>query len=102
MVMVTPGRGIAMQVRRIVGEPAVQIAVVSGVAPAWVRLTREGDPFNAVVTGSYSHDGVTWTTLGTTEVTLTANGLAGLALTSHDNSALATATFDDVTITEQQ
>jgi hypothetical protein len=102
MVMVTPGKGIAMQVRRVVGQSAVQIAVVPGVAPAWVRLTRSGDWSNASYTGAFSTDGVTWTTLGTAAVAFNTNGLAGLALTSHNNSALATATFDNVTIVEPE
>ena len=94
MVVVTPGRGIAMQYRGSTGGPSVQVAVRSGAAPAFVRLTREADTF----TGATSVDGVTWQQLG--RVTLPGiHAEPGLAVTSHDNTTRATATFDEVRIT---
>ena len=94
MVVVTPGRGIAMQYRGTTGGPSVQLAVRPGTAPAFVRLTREGHTF----TGATSPDGVTWHQLG--RVTLPdLFAEPGLAVTSHDNTTRATATFDEVRVT---
>jgi regulation of enolase protein 1 (concanavalin A-like superfamily) len=61
----------------------------------WIRLTRCGN----LLTGYYSADGITWTKQGTATVSLSANATFGLAVTSHNNAALNTATFDNVSIT---
>jgi len=63
--------------------------------PYWVRLVRVGDVF----TGSISPDGATWTVVGTYRVPMAAALHVGLAVTSHNNGALNTAVFDNVTIT---
>jgi hypothetical protein len=90
MVVVTPGRGIAMQCRPVAGGPSQQIAVRPGTAPEWVRLSRSGNTF----TGSASEDGVTWETIGSITIDMFAE--PGLAVTSHSNPTLATATFEDL------
>ncbi len=64
-------------------------------APYWVRLTRAGNVF----TGSVSPDGATWTTVGTYTVAMAAQLRVGLAVTSHLNTNLNTAVFDNVSIT---
>ena len=56
MVVVTPGRGVAMQYRAVAGGPSVQVAVRPGVAPAFVRLRQSADTF----IGETSQDGMTW------------------------------------------
>jgi regulation of enolase protein 1 (concanavalin A-like superfamily) len=93
-VMVTPGKGVAMQYRPSTGASAVNLAQTAGpVAPYWVRLVRSGSTF----TGYTSSDGVTWTQLGTTSSITMASGVqAGLAVTSHDDTQLNTSTFDNV------
>jgi hypothetical protein len=58
----------------------------------WVKLVRAGQ----LVTASVSIDGVTWTTVGQDTVALSGAVWAGLALTSHDASRLASATIDNV------
>jgi hypothetical protein len=63
-VVVTPGRGVAMQYRPDLGAPSVQVAVRAGMAPEWVRLTQVEGLFR----GYASEDGVTWHLIG--EVTL--------------------------------
>ena len=40
MVVVTPGKGVAMQYRPQFSAPSLQVAVRAGVAPQWVRLTQ--------------------------------------------------------------
>jgi probable HAF family extracellular repeat protein len=64
-------------------------------SPVWLRLVRTGD----TVTGSMSADGVTWTTVGSTAVTMSSGGFIGLAVTSHDPTVLNASTFDHVAVT---
>ena len=90
MVVVTPGKGVAMQYRPEHSAQSVQVAVRAGIAPEWVRLTQADGTFK----GYASEDGVTWHLLGT--VSLEWSGEAGLAVTSHNNSALTTAVFENV------
>ncbi len=64
--------------------------------PLWVRVVRSGDSFS----GFTSPDGQTWTQVGPTQtIPMNAPLLAGLAVTSNTTSALCTAVFDNVTIT---
>jgi regulation of enolase protein 1 (concanavalin A-like superfamily) len=59
------------------------------VAPVWLRLVRSGTS----VTGSYSADGTTWTTVGTATLTGANSTLdAGMFSTAHAGS-IGTATF---------
>jgi hypothetical protein len=90
MVVVTPGKGVAMQYRPQVGQESLQVAVRAGTAPKWVRLTQ----LEGVFKGYVSDDGVTWLLLGT--ITMDWSGEPGLAVTSHNNSALTTAVFQNV------
>ena len=64
--------------------------------PGWVRLTRAGDVF----TGAWSKDGVTWTTLGSTTISMGSTVTAGLAVTSHNATTTADSVFDDVVISQ--
>jgi hypothetical protein len=64
--------------------------------PVWVRVVRSGTSY----TGWYSADGLAWTRLGTPQtITMSATPLAGLAVTSHDATALNNATLDNVSLT---
>ena len=81
-----------MQYRPEHSAQSVQIAVRAGVAPEWVRLTQ----VEGVFKGYTSEDGVTWQLLGT--LTVDWSGEPGLAVTSHNNSALTTAVFENVTV----
>ena len=94
-VFVTPANGVNMQYRPSTGASAVQLAQVAGVAaPYWVRIQRSGSTF----TGFASADGVSWTQVGTINVTMASNALQGLSVTAHNNTALNTSTFDNVTV----
>lgn len=73
-VVVTPGKGIAMQYRSSAGGTTVQTALVPGGAPIYLRLTRTGNTF----TGAWSTDAFTWQTIGTVAVPLAPDALAGL------------------------
>jgi regulation of enolase protein 1 (concanavalin A-like superfamily) len=63
--------------------------------PYWVRLIRSGNNFS----GYGSPDGVNWTQIGATQtITMAQSVFIGLAVSSNTNSALATATFDNVSV----
>lgn len=93
-IAVTPGNGVTFQYRSSVGGNSVHNNTVGLNAPYWVRLVRSGDTFSAF----RSVNGTTWTQQGST-VTLTNLGavLVGMAITSHNNTSLGTATFANVT-----
>jgi regulation of enolase protein 1 (concanavalin A-like superfamily) len=92
-VMVTPGKGVAMQYRPSTGASAVNLAETAGpIAPYWVQLVRSGSTF----TGYTSSDGVIWTQLGTISIGMAGSIQAGLAVTSHDDTQLNASTFDNV------
>ena len=68
----------------------------NSVIPVWLRLTRAGNTFK----GFFSTNGTTFTQLGTTQTLTMASTISvGLALTSHLDGTVATATFDSVVIT---
>jgi regulation of enolase protein 1 (concanavalin A-like superfamily) len=63
--------------------------------PYWVKLVRSGNTF----TGYVSPDGSNWVQVGTPlTITMAQNVFIGLAVTAGNNSVLATATFDNVSI----
>jgi hypothetical protein len=95
-VVVTPGNGVAFQWRSAPGALPDQVNVTGLRAPLWVMLVRAGNDFS----GFYSTGGTTWTQIGTTQnlgIRPTAP-LAGLAVTAHNNGALNTALFADVSL----
>src|SRR2546421_650587 len=90
--LVTPGNGIVVQYRTAQGGNAQQSASLMGTEPAYLMVTRSGNTYTAYT----STNGTTWTVVSGSSITLNTSGsvLAGLALTSHDASALSTVTFD--------
>jgi hypothetical protein len=68
--------------------------LVSGSAPKWLKLSRNGDSF----TSSHSADGVSWITLGSVNVTMGSSVLVGLSLTSHAVGVVNTSTFSNVSV----
>lgn len=96
MVVVTPGKGVAMQWRSATGGASATTASLPGVAPRWVRLKRSGNTFTSFV----SSDFVTWTQVGTISVDLTFQSFIGLALTSHNTTTTGTAFFDGVALSD--
>jgi RHS repeat-associated protein len=63
---------------------------------AWLKLTRIGN----VVIGYKSSDGSTWTQVGTTTVNMPQTIVAGLFVSSVNESTASTATFDNVSVTQ--
>jgi RHS repeat-associated protein len=63
--------------------------------PYWLMVVRSGN----TLSGYASFNGVDWTQVGTSQtVTMAPNVFVGLGLTSQNNSNLATATFDSVSV----
>ncbi|HXF10264.1 MAG TPA: hypothetical protein VN625_05725, partial [Desulfuromonadaceae bacterium] len=93
-VLLTPTNGVAMEVRSATGASTVNVAgwVKGPVPPQWVKLSRAGSTFTA----SYSADGSSWTQIASTNVTMNVGITAGMAVTAHNNAALNTVTFDNV------
>jgi regulation of enolase protein 1 (concanavalin A-like superfamily) len=78
------------------GSTAAQ-SLTGKTLPYWVKLTRSGNTFTAAA----SPDGVSWVQIGTPQtISMTAAVYVGLAVSSGQNTALATATFDNVSISE--
>ena len=95
---VTPTQGTSFQQRVTTGGNASGVGGATGlVAPYWLRLTRSGDSIAA----SQSADGVTWTSLGSTTISLTNDVWVGMAVCSLDNTALNQSVFSQVTISDQ-
>lgn len=96
---VTPeqsGNGILVEARQQNRLLAVTYASISGTVPIYLKVARVGQAFSAYT----SHDGITWTLIPGSTYNEDMQGplLAGLALTSHAPSVLATATFDHIIV----
>ncbi len=90
--VVTPQKGISVIYRLTQGGDDHTLLTLSGAAPAYLQVQRVGTTYTA----SISSDGVTWTPIVGSSITLGSPGtwLAGLAVTSHSTAKLNTATFD--------
>ncbi|MGZ6308510.1 MAG: hypothetical protein ACXWP6_18810, partial [Ktedonobacterales bacterium] len=90
---ITPGNGLSVQYRATAGVNANQLVNVAGAAPVYLRVSRSGTTFTAYT----STDGVTWTALAGSTITLSSLSgsiLQGMAVTSHNASVICTVTFD--------
>ena len=96
-VLVSPGAGIKVQVRRTQGGTTTKLANPTGTTPAYLKVTRSGNTFTAYT----SADGATWNLItgSTTTMALGTSLLEGLAATSHNSGALSTVTTNHVTAT---
>jgi hypothetical protein len=96
--LVSTGKGAAFQWRASSGAITQHASGGARAAPQWVRLVRAGTRINAYV----SADGASWTLIGSEAFVMPAEALVGLAVTSHDTTALASAGFDGVAVTASQ
>jgi regulation of enolase protein 1 (concanavalin A-like superfamily) len=94
LMLVSPGKGLAFQRRIVRGGLTTNTAGGGGTAPYWVRISRSGSS----VTAAKSIDGITWTTVGHDTLSLSGTVYIGLAVSSHDSTSLATATFTNVRV----
>ena len=90
-VFVTPSNGVAFEWR---SQPSSTTSYVgaSGATPEWLKLVRSGTTITAYV----SVDGATWTLVTTTSISMAVGVYVGLAVTSHANGTLCSASFDSV------
>lgn len=94
-VSITPGNGVRFQVRTSTGGTTTSQSVTGITAPRWVKLVRSGNSFTAF----YSSDGTSWTQVGTAKtVTMASTAKAGLAVTSHADGTLCTASISNVSL----
>jgi regulation of enolase protein 1 (concanavalin A-like superfamily) len=91
---VSSSRGLAFQRRPTPNGSSVNTAGPAATAPYWVRMSRAGNTFTADV----STDGTNWTTVGSQTIAMNATIQVGLAVTSHLDGSVSTATFDSVAI----
>ena len=91
--IVTPGgvKGLAFQRRTAANASSTHTSGGAGTAPKWVKLTRSG----ATITAFVSDNGVNWLAVGSDTFAMGATVHVGLAVSSHNDSLLATATFDN-------
>jgi PKD repeat protein len=95
LMSITVDNGAAFQRRLAQSSPSYHTTGPYVNAPYWVKLVRTGDSFSGYV----SPDGATWSLVGTDSIHMTNPVYIGLALTSHNTSALCASTVDGVTIT---
>ncbi len=93
--LVSAERGLAFQRRRASGDTSIGTDPIPGSAPKWLRLSRRGDRFEAYV----ADDGESWRLVGADTIKMAEIVDVGVALTSHDESQLATAVFSKVGLT---
>jgi hypothetical protein len=92
--LVSAGKGVAFQRRLATGGASTSTTGAFAAAPAWVKLERRANTISAF----QSTDGSNWTLVGSDSFTMGAAAYVGLALSSHDATRLATATFDNVRV----
>jgi regulation of enolase protein 1 (concanavalin A-like superfamily) len=88
MLAVTPANGVNFQFN-------FTNSVAGPAGATWLKLQRSGN----TVTSFASTDGQTWTQVGTATVALGTDAQIGLFVTSHNGAQLGTATFDNVSVT---
>jgi len=88
--------GIWMTERTSTGASSNYQSLGSVTLPIWMKLVRSGN----VLTLYSSSNGVNWTQLGTSQtVSMAASVYVGLAVSNRTTASLATATFDNVSLT---
>jgi hypothetical protein len=92
MLILSPGKGIAMQYRAATDGASANVSIVPGRFPTSLRLIRDGSLF----IGQASRDGVSWQEIGRINVAMGSVVTAGLAVTSHNTSTAATAHVNDL------
>jgi uncharacterized repeat protein (TIGR03806 family) len=93
-VLVTPANGAFLQVRSLAGGASDNKEAPAIAVPCWFRLIRHGNTF----VGYLSRNRDNWSRIGSATVSMPERIYVGLALTAHNNSALNSALFDNVTI----
>jgi IPT/TIG domain len=87
---------IYFDLRSTTGGSTAEPGSTSATLPYWVKVVRSGSNFSSYA----SADGVTWVQVGTTQtITMAQNIYIGLVVNSGTNTNVASATFDNVSVT---
>jgi hypothetical protein len=82
--------------RSTAGGSTSQSSAPAGQLPYWLKLSRSG----SVISAFTSADGINWVSIGPPQtINMGQTIYVGLALVANSNSTLATATYDNVSIT---
>jgi hypothetical protein len=93
--VVSSSSGSAFQYRSTAGASPASTTGSNVTAPYWVKLARQGNSFFAFT----SPDGATWTSVGSPQtIDMNTNAYVGLCVTAHDNSAVCSSTFSNVSV----
>ena len=97
MLVGTSHNGVSFQNRTSTGGSAIH-NTNSGLkaAPGWLKLKRSGNRFTAY----YSADGSSWASIGSQNISMSSSVYVGLAVTSHEANYLCSATFTNVSVTQ--
>jgi hypothetical protein len=92
--LVSPGEGIKVQVRKTLGGDTQKLANPKGTTPAWLKITRAGNTYTAYT----STNGSTWKLIPGSAITINLGGRmrCGLAVTSHSQGVKGTVTMSNV------
>ena len=90
----TAANGLAYQRRLVTDGVSSHTAGPASATPYWVHIERLGN----VVISSTSPNGTTWTEIRRETIAMSAAVYVGLAVTSHNNGVLCTATFTNVQV----
>jgi hypothetical protein len=93
--LLTPSSASVCHRRAATGGTTSVTAGPVAAPPRWIKLVRAGSSFS----GYISDDGAAWTLVGSGNVSLPANALVGLAVSSHVVGTINTSTFDSITVT---
>ncbi len=89
----TTASGLALQHRPVANQASLHEPLGAYNYPVWLRLVRSGTTISAHL----SPDGINWTASGTAVSPAMSDPVyIGLAVTSHNNGVLGTATFDNL------
>jgi hypothetical protein len=90
-----PGPSIYFYSRASAGASTSAQSTAVNALHYWVKVVRSGSTFS----GYASSDGINWVQVGSSQtINMAPNVYIGLAVSANNNSAVATATFDNVSI----
>ena len=98
MMVLTPGKGLAFQRRITTSGSSTHSSGGSAIAPYWVKLVLSGN----TISSYKSSNGSDWAPVGYATISLASSMLIGLAVTAHNDTTLATAHFDNVSVIAEQ
>lgn len=95
MMATTPSNNSGLVYRSTSGGTSTYVGGAYSWLPLWLKVARSGNTFSCY----QSEDGSSWALVGTVNVTLASNAYVGLAVTSHNDGTLCSATVDQISFT---